>query len=220
MALNAKKIAYNGGNRPDPLPVDNYPARVVQVIDLGLHPQKAWEGQEKPPANHVRMVYELSHEFLKDENGDDMKDKPRWISEEFPLFNLSSERAKSTSRYMAIDPTGSAGGDFTQLVGMPCVVAVVNNEKAGRIYNNVGGVSGPIKGMEFPDLVNDPLVFELDNPDMGVWASLPDWLKEKITSNLEYEGSALKAAIEGGTPAPEEPASSEDDGAYEEDVPF
>ena len=46
-------------------------------------------------------------------------------------------------------------------------------------------------------------VFVLDDPDMEVFNSLPDWLQDKIKSNLEYAGSELQEALEG---ADDEPA--------------
>ena len=41
MALNAKKAASTGGNKQDILAQENYKARGVQILDIGMQPQIA-----------------------------------------------------------------------------------------------------------------------------------------------------------------------------------
>lgn len=206
-----KAKANAGGNRPAPelLVAGNYPARVVQVIGLGLQPQRPWEGQEKPPAYELMVTYELVSEFMKGEDGEPDPEKPRWISERFALFSLNSELAKSTKRYVALDPSKEYDGDWSQLVGKPCLVNLVQNvsKSNGKTYNNVGAISPPIVGMEVAPLVNDTRVFDPEEPDMEVWAVIPEWIQEIITSNLEFPGSKLAAELGAGdteaTPQPD-----------------
>ena len=107
MALNAKTASSGGGMNIEPLEPGTYPARLVQVVDLGVQAQRPYQGKEKDPVQEILLTYEFVDEFLKDEDGNEETDKPRWLSESMPLFNLSSERAKSTLRYNALDPCGS-----------------------------------------------------------------------------------------------------------------
>lgn len=186
------------------LDADNYPARVCQVVDLGIQPQKPFQGEEKPPIHQIMVTYELGTEFLPDENGEPDEEKPRWISETFPLYPLTSDRAKSTLRYRVLDPSKSQGGDWSKMVGRQCLVTVVQYEKDGTTRNAVGGIAGLMKGFEAPALVNEPRVFLMDEPDMEVFDAFPDWLKEKLVSNLGFEGSKLQAALTGSTTTEEE----------------
>lgn len=212
MALNAAKAAGGTAPRAEPLAPENYMARVVQVIDLGVQKQRPYMGQEKPPIQMIRITYELGTEFMKDEEGNPDETKPRWISESIPLYNLKAEKAKSTKRYMALDPEVQHQGDFTQLVGAPCLVAIVNNERDGTVYNNVGSVSQPIKGVPVPELVNPSTVFDLDSPDVQVFNSFPDWLQEKIKEGLNFPASKLAIALGGPQPTTvTEDQSAEDD---------
>ncbi|KAJ4598274.1 hypothetical protein HRR85_009581 [Exophiala dermatitidis] len=48
-----------------------------------------------------------------------------------------------------------------------------------------------------PELINEPKVFSLDEPDVDVFRSFPQWIQDKIKGNLEYDGSALQKALEG-----------------------
>lgn len=204
MGLNVKKMSSaNRGPQQEPIEPGTYPARVVQVVDLGLQPQRPYKGEAKKPAHEVMITYELLDEFCLDEDGEEDREKPRWLSETFPLNPLTSDLAKSTKRYKALDPDENFDGDFTQLVELPCMVTVIQNagkgDNAGKVYVNVAGVSAmrPKEAARAAGLVNPPKVFILDEPDTTILGSLPDWLQDKIKGNLNFKGSKLEAALEG-----------------------
>jgi|SRR6185369_1810194 len=178
----------------------NYPARLVQLIDLGLQAQRAFQGKDKPPAQEIMLTYELVDEYMKDDAGNDIEDKPRWISETLPFFGLHADKAKSTQRYHAFDPNEDWGGDFAQAVGLPINVTVVNNPAAnGKVYDNVAGISPmrPRDAQQCPELKNPIRVFDLDNPDVAVFNGFPEWIQTKIKNNLNYAGSKLEKALTG-----------------------
>jgi hypothetical protein len=208
--LNAKKAANGsaGGKgfvEQEVLDAGTYPVRVVQIIDLGVQPQRPFQGEEKPPAHQIQLTYEFVDEFLKDEEGEEIEDKPRWLSEEFPLYNLSSERAKSTKRYLALDPKQVHEGDFSMLLGAPANVllktfTLKNGPNAGKERNGIQDLSAmrPRDATKTPELVNPTKMFSLEEPDLEVFMALPDWLQEKIKGNLEYAGSPLEELLTGG----------------------
>jgi hypothetical protein len=209
MALNANNIGNGGGSKvaqPD-IEAGVYPARIVQVLDLGLQPQRAYQGKDKPPANEVMITYELVDTFLVDEDGNELEDKPRWVSETFPLNPLYADKAKSTQRYKAVDPNENFGGDFSLLVDSPVNVTIVLNQKGDKTYTNVAGIAGmrPRDAQKCPELKNPTKVFDLSAPDMEVFNSLPQWVQDKIKGNLEFNGSPLQAKLEGKAPKKEEP---------------
>ncbi len=227
MSLDASKIKGNGSNGPkaDPLDNGNYAARVVQVIDLGIQKQRPFKGEPKAPAHCILLTYELGTEFLKDEEGNDRPDKPRWQTEDFPLHSLQADRAKSTKRANAIDPNGITHGNFAKMVGAPCTVTLVQDKKPdGKVWVNIGNVTPPMKGFNVPPLVNPPKVFDLDEPDLEVFLSLPEWLQDKIKSNLNYNGSKLQGLLgDKSEPAVDDaPADQPDDAepADKDDIPW
>lgn len=203
MALNARDYKQESKFKdPEPLEVGGYPARLVQVISLGLQEQDAFQGKDKPPKQEVRLVYELSDEFLLDEDGNELEDKPRWQAEEITMNSLDSDLAKSTKRYYALDPNEEHEGDWSELVGLPCVVNITQNKGKGkhdgRIFNNVGGISAmrAKEAKKLPPLVNEPLVFDVDEPDLEIFLSLPEFVQKKIKGNLEFEGSPLDRLLQ------------------------
>jgi hypothetical protein len=212
--LNANNVPGNSKFKREVLDPDVYPGRVVQVIDCGLQNQRPFKGQEKPPAHELIVTYELSDQFMHDEEGEEIPDKPRWLSENFPLHNLLAEKAKSTARYNAFDPEHVYQGDFSQVLNAPVNITVVvedgSGKNAGKKFEKVAGVSpmSAKKAEKLPKLINEPKFFDLDNPDVKVFNSLPKWIQEKIKSNLNFNGSPLQKLLgeqvkEEAKPAPE-----------------
>lgn len=198
MALNSSKIkgGGNGGNRVEQPVIDAgvYPSRIVQMLDLGLQNQRPYQGKDKPPANEVMITYELVDSFMIDEKGNELEDKPRWISETLPLYDITkADKAKCTQRYNAADPTNAFGGDFSQIVDVPVNVSLVHNQQGEKLYVNVANIAAmrPKDAAKCPALKNPPKVFDLDEPDMEVFNSLPDWVQDKIKKNLNFNGSKL-----------------------------
>jgi hypothetical protein len=204
MGLNARKVPSAGGNfkRPPALRAGTYPARLVQLIDLGVQEQRPYKGQEKPPHQEIYTTYEMVDEFLKDEDGEEMKDKPRWLSEDFKLLSLNSDRATSTKRYMALDPELKFDGDWSQLLGVPAMITIsadkdkkgnVDDEGNLKIYNNIVSVQTmrdkDAKNCE--PLVNETKLLDLTDPDLEVFLALPEWLRDKIKNGLDFDGSKL-----------------------------
>lgn len=210
MSLNAKAGVQKKNDFPEQKVIEpgTYPARLVQVIDLGLQPQRAFKGEAKAPAHEIMFTYELVDEFMQDEQGNDIEDKPRWISETLPFFGLFADKAKSTKRILTFDPTGQHDGQVGEMVSAPVNVTLVNNKSGDKIYTNVVTTTGmrPRDAAACPELVNPTKVFDTSNPDMEVFGKLPKWIQDKIKANLEYEGSNLKAIIEGANEAVGKPA--------------
>lgn len=203
------------------LPEGNYMCRVAQVLDLGIQPREMWDATTnsfkvdttKKPAQKIMVTYEFCTEFVKDENGVADETKPRWLSEEIFLFPLEVDLATSTKRYKAIDPQATAQGDWTELVNYPCFVQI-KHKKSGKA--KVGGVSPAIAGVPVPELKNDPKVFVIDEPDLEIFNSIPEWIQEKIKSCIGYASTPLAKALGDGEPAKEEPKKEP---APQEDTP-
>jgi hypothetical protein len=200
MALNAK----NKKRPPNPNFVEQavieegtYPCRVAQIIELGLQPQRPHQGKEKPPVDMLYITYELTDEFMLDKDGDEILDKPRWQSEDFPYYGLDCTTAKCNKRLKAIDPKNEVDGDWAEIGGMACNVTFIHNVKGDKTYINVASVAAvrakDAKGIE--ELKNPVKTFDLDEPDMDVYEALPQWLRTKIASNLNFKGSVLEEAI-------------------------
>lgn len=217
MSINVREIKNESkGTKQEPLEAGDYPVRVLQIIDLGVQKQRPYKGEPKPPCHEISITYELLDEFCKDEDGNEEEDRPRVISEIFPLRSLDSDLAKSTKRYFAIDPEEKFGGDFSQLISIPvkAVISKTNGkgDNADKVYNNIISINAmrPKEAATAPELINKPKVFLLDSPDLEVFNSFPDWLKDKIKSNLDFEGSKLEELLNGNNEKEEGESNDEE----------
>jgi hypothetical protein len=212
MSLKAKrtKQTSNSGMSNPVLEPDNYPARLVQVIDMGK--RASFFDPEK--INHeINLTYELVSEFMLDDKGQPVEDKPLWLSEVINMVDMPDHmtaaeiyadqfksKGKLVQRCKTFDPKGELDFDLTEFLGKPCSLTVVNyKKKDDTIGMKIGAVTGLMKGMVIAELVNPPKVFALDEPDMTIFGSLPDWFQDKIKENIEFSGSPLATALAGGT---------------------
>ena len=163
---------------------------------------------------------------MLDEKGNEVEDKPRWISEDFKLYNLKADLAVSTKRYKTIDPDNEKDGDWSQVLGNGVMVGIVNNESKGNVYDNVSGTSVMRKKDldKLEALKNEPYFFDLTDPDPEVWKRIPQWLQEKVQANINYEGSKLQEMVDGmpkedkesGAKRPARNADRNDDGGTDD----
>jgi hypothetical protein len=83
--------------------------------------------------------------------------------------------------------------------------------KEGNEVTNVSTITKR-KADKLPPLVNDTQVFLLDDPDMELFESFFDWLKDKIKGNLEFSGSVLEARLNGEeAPKPTDSTDGQDE---------
>jgi hypothetical protein len=203
LGLNASKLPSPASNRPPApnIPPGAYPARLVRIVLLGTQPQRPYKGQEKPPALEVDLTYELLDEFMPGEDGEPDETKPRWISENFTFLSLKADKAKSTARYYALDAEGKHKGDWSQLLGAPCVVTVINSPDkrpdVDRIYDRVSDVTAmrPKDAQKAVELKNPAITFDFYQPNVEVFNTFPEWLQNKIKKAVDYPGSALQMAL-------------------------
>ena len=198
--LNSSKLPSTSKFKAPPaLDSGSYPARLVQILLMGVQKNRPYKGEEKAPSLLIRLTYELLDEFMENEDGTPNPEKPRWVSESLPFFSLKADLAKSTKRYYALDADSQHDGDWAQLLSSPCMVTLVQTESKGKIYNNVAAVSAmrPKEATKAPPLVNEGQIFDFYSPDMGVFSSLPDWLQEEAKGAVDFEGSPLEALLAG-----------------------
>ena len=243
MALKASNQQQTKFSKQAALEPGTYPARVVRVLDLGLQPQTDFTTKEaKKPAQMISVTYELVDVFMLDDDGNEITDKPRWLADkDFVLYPMFSDLAISTKRIKAIDPSNAADGDWSQVIGNACMVTVGNYKRQdGDLGDKVLNVTAcrPRDAANMPDLQNEGKFFDLDEPDMEFFNSLPKWVKEKIQGNLQYAGSPLEKLLGGKASAPKaeeeeapkpakKPArkpvvqeAEEEDGGVGEDAPW
>lgn len=162
--------------------------RLVGLTDIGHQPGWEFKGKEIPSAWKIEFTYELPNSKMKD-------GRPHWISEEVKVSDFEGKGITSTmmARVRTLDPKNDSkdGTDLTALLNKPCMVTVTIPESGYPKLKGLPAVSGTPMGMEVPPLENNTFVFDMDDPDMELWETFPDFKKEKIQGALNFNSTSL-----------------------------
>ena len=171
-------------SRIPPLEPDTYPARCVGVYDIGEQYSEKYDKYSR----QIVLSFELPFETIKIDD----KDEPRYMSITTTMALGSKSRLRQileTWRGKAFTEAELNGFDLAALAGVPCLLSVVQKTSAnGNTYSTIGGVSKLTKGMTVPDPFREPVVFDLDAPDMNEKIEqLPEWIQKQIKESKTYK---------------------------------
>ena len=179
--------ATNTQTQREPIPAGNYIARCYQMIEIGTVKETIL-GKEKIVPK-VRIGWELPTELkvFKDENGE----QPCVISKEYTLSMAEKANlriALKSWRGKDFTEDEAKSFDITKLLGVPCMINIIHKpSKDGlKIYEEISGITPLPKGIECPKQVNKTLVLSYDNFDVETFNNLPDFIRNKMISSLEY----------------------------------
>jgi hypothetical protein len=184
MTLNIKEIEKKSAQK-DLGRLEDGPvlARIVSVIDLGNQDQTDYQtGDATPPKDKIMITFETPTEMITYTKDGEEVCKPRWISKEYTLSMHKKAGLFALTQAIAPDIEG-----LDELLNIPCQVTVgsTSGNKAKVI-----GVSKPMKGLDVPELQNDTFHFDFQEPDMKLFAGLPEWIQTKIKEANDYNGFA------------------------------
>ena len=172
-------------------------ARLLGIVDLGHQPGFVWDGKPVPSEYKLEFTYELVNHLMED-------GRPFVVSEQ--LTNKNWEDAKTgrastlTSRAKSLCPDTykEAVTAIETMLGKACMVSVKLNDKGYAKVSGQAAVGSVPFGMEVPELTNKPYIFDMNDPDMELYESFPDFKKERITSALNFDESELAKRLAEG----------------------
>ena len=182
----------NGGNFKR-VPPGVYIGRCYSIIDLGTQTSNGQYGEKHQ--HKIRVAWEL---FGEDENGQpltidvDGKEMPMTISKSYTVsLHEKAGLRKDLSAWRGRDFTDEEAKafDVSKLIGAYCMVNVTTSENNGKTYSNVGGLTplpSALKNAK-PAPVHGHVLFNLDEPNMAVFATFHEKLQEVIKSSPEWE---------------------------------
>lgn len=190
MGFIAKDTGGDGNFKRVPAGV--FIGRCYSLIDLGTQTETGAYGTKD--LHKIRISWEL---FGDDDEGNpltivvDGKEMPLTISKKYTVsLHEKANLRKELSAWRGKDFTEEEAKafDVSKLVGAYCMINVVTSETNGKIYSNVGGITplpGALKNAK-PAPVHENVLFNLDEPDMAVFATFYDQLKETIKKSPEW----------------------------------
>jgi hypothetical protein len=189
MAIGAKSTPKKSTDAPKP---GTYLARLVGIVDLGHQPAFDYDGGVADAAFKLTLTYELPNS--KTEDG-----RPHWVSEDVKNSDFYDPKKGIASTLMkrvyAMDPTGEEtrdGKNLLPLIGKPCMVEVGLNKNG---YVKIKNVTGAPEGIPIPELANDPLIFDFEEPNVEVFNRFPEFVQNKIKAALNLSGTPLETAL-------------------------
>ena len=161
-------------------------ARCTAVIDCGTQTRE-WKG-EKKIGRQVIISWEFPEvkAVFNEEDGEQPLGRSRSYSVSF--------HEKATLRQDLVAWRGQPftdkeleGFQLTNVLGHPCLIQVIHEEKNGEKYDKIQSVSKLPKQMPCPDAINEPYAYDIDQHPKN-WDRLPKWIQEKIQQSPEYKG--------------------------------
>ena len=189
----------SGGGNFKRVPAGAYIGRCYSLVDLGT---QLTTGQFGEKLQHkIRIGWEL---FGEDEEGNpltieiDGKEMPLTITKGYTVsLHEKSSLRRDLAAWRGKDFTDeeAKGFDVSKLIGAYCMVNCTTSESNGKTYTNVAGLTplpGALKNAK-PAGVHAPIMFDLDKPDMKVFATFHEKLQEAIKRSPEWSLAAKKS---------------------------
>jgi len=211
MAINA---TTNGNTPRELIPTGNYIARCYKMIHIGTVEEIILG--EKKILNKVRIGWELPTELRV--FNQDKGEQPLVIDKEFTLSLHEKSALRSVLKsWRGKDFTEDEAKcfDITKLLGVQCMINIIHKpskKDANKIYEEIAGITAVPKGITVPAQINPTFCLDYDNFDEVKFSALPDFIKQKMQTSMEYS-----ALIQ---PNHREFKSDNDSKQEESDLPF
>ncbi len=189
------KVAPTTGGDYEIVPAETTLAVCITVADLGLQRQE-WKGQERIRPQ-IAIVWELPK--LRMEDG-----RPFVISKVYTASlsekanlrkDLKAWRGKDLSEAELKETY-----DFKKLLGQWCSLSIAHTEKDGKTYANISSIAQLMKELmpvaKETEVYNEPICYDLDEPDEEAYGKLFGWIQDKITARVVDEEEWEKEANE------------------------
>ena len=172
-----------GGGDFKQAPEGNHVARCVSIVDIGTH---HGEYQGTPTVrNQIIVRWELPFETEVFEGAE----KPLIVSKFYT--NSLSEKANlrrdlESWRSREFTPEELRKFDLMSILGKPCTVSIVHNEKGKAKVVSVAAVP---KGTTCPNAFNPVSSFWIDEWNDNAFAALPEGFQKLIADSDEYKAA-------------------------------
>jgi len=171
------KLMDPKSNEFEKCPEGVHVATLYQIVDLGTSATH-YDPEPKP---RMRFGFETPHE--KREDG-----KPFMITKVMTKYlSQKANLRKYIETLMSKKYTDETITEVNikDLIGKACQIQVIHSEDGQ--FANIEEIMPLTKGTETPNLVNEPIYFDLEEPDMAVYEKLSDKTKERIQLSSEWK---------------------------------
>ena len=168
------------------VPEGTYIGRCFKIIDLGTQTTE-WQG-EKKQQRKVLICWELLDDTVKMEDGRPFAATKKYTASLHEKAQLRKDLEAWRGKKFTEDEL--EGFDLKNVMGAYCMIQIVHSTDGN--YANVNAI---MSTKEKPEAVNPNMFFDISEPDMEVFNSLSDRLKEQIESAPEWNAKDTVAEV-------------------------
>lgn len=161
------------------------------VADCGMQPGSA---QFPAPKRKVYLRFEIPDERVEYEKDGRKMEGPLTIGK----FYTASMNEKATLRKhlegwrgKSFTDDEAAAFDVGKLLGVACMLTVVEEERDGKSYSNISGIGKLPRSINTPIAENDLIYFDEDSGPKE-YEALPQWLREKIDKQIRQPSTGFR----------------------------
>jgi hypothetical protein len=174
-------IAKNEVGEKGVIPAGTHVARCYGIIDLGTQYSEKFGRW----ANKIMIQFELPADLMDD-------GRPSVISKTYTLsLNDKASLKKDLESWLGRPVTADEKRDgfaLGSMLGAACLLSILHGENAEKAYAYIAGVMSIPEGMVVPDAVNPVVLYDIKGGEDGIYAKLPDWVKNLIQQSREFKG--------------------------------
>ena len=209
MALTVSEGATGAYTPPE---AGTFPARCCALIDLGTQ-TSTFEGETKA-ARKILVSFEITDSDNRRDDGSPHIVSKRFTASLHPKAGLRKFLEAWRGRPFTAEELKAF--DLKTLLGIPCLLGIVHQEKGDRVYANLSSCMKLPKGFAAAPGAEPLVSFDLDAPDWQAFAGLSSRLQAQIAEAPEFakanppKAVQLVAAVQApaqGTTAPTAPPS-------------
>ena len=202
MSLVAKDSGGEGNFTP--VPPGMHLARCYRIVDLGTQ-KSEFQGQIKY-LQKVMLQFEVHGEDEKGKALVTSKGDPLSISKNYTLSlaeKATLRKDLQTWRGVAFTPDQLRGFELKNILGQWAMLSVAKDVgNNGKEYTNIMSVNPvpvAIKRAGLPEGINKTAMFTIMNPDMDLFETFSNNLKEKIKASPEWESNSKREVAKSGS---------------------
>lgn len=157
-------------------------ARCFKLVDMGLQ-KKTYQGESKGEQQKIMVSWEL----LGDER---TADGEPFVHSEFYWMTLG-EKAKlrrdiEAWRGKTLNDEEAQAFDLSRLLGAYCQLNLVEQKEGDKTYINLASIVPLPKAMPKPEGVNEIVTFDMDAPNMEIFETFSDKMKEMLKASRSW----------------------------------
>jgi hypothetical protein len=207
---NMALIAKQSGPQIEPVPSGSFAGRCVAVYDIGTHRDEKFDKSVRKCV----ISWEIPEVTMATKDGETM---PRFISNTYSVSLHEKANLRKTLeawRGKKFTEEELQGFDLQKLLGVPCLLQVVHQTKAGKTYANIGAIMSLPKGMACPPQVHPSVTYSMEEGVPEIPATFPKWITLLIMQSEEYKAEKIGDEL----PPANQPDAA--DAAGTDDLPF